>query len=213
MSDAVEAQGTQIDISSGTGGAENITAIAKGAKTKVTITGTARAVGDVVAIAAVGGMTQLNGNSYVVIGVETDAIWLEVDSTAFTTYTSGGTATPDAWTEIGEAVDWSGPGGSASVRDVSHLKSTAKEKRIGLMDEGQYTFNCNRVFTDNGQQVLALARANRTQKNIKLTYPDATTQTFAGYVLGFQTAGGVDQDIKGSVSIEITGAVTTTPGA
>jgi len=53
---------------------------------------------DVIYIQSVGGMTQLNGNHYIVTGATTNTFKIKtlagvvVDSTAFTTYTSGGTA-------------------------------------------------------------------------------------------------------------------------
>jgi hypothetical protein len=53
---------------------------------------------DVIYIQSVGGMTQLNGNHYIVTGATTNTFKIKtlagvaVDSTGFTTYTSGGTA-------------------------------------------------------------------------------------------------------------------------
>ena len=48
-------------------------------------------VGDVVSFSGVGGMTQLNGNSYDVTAVTATTVTISVNSTAFTAYTSGGT--------------------------------------------------------------------------------------------------------------------------
>ena len=47
-------------------------------------------------------------------------------------------ATFDAITEI---KTFTGPGGSAAVIDVTDLSSTGKEKRMGLKDEGQLSFD------------------------------------------------------------------------
>lgn len=49
-------------------------------------------VGDSIQIAAVGGMTQLNGNTYTVDATTTNTVTLNVNSTAYGVYTSGGTA-------------------------------------------------------------------------------------------------------------------------
>ena len=38
---------------------------------------------------------------------------------------------------IPNVVSFQGPGGQASVIDVTNLASTSKEKRVGLRDEGQ----------------------------------------------------------------------------
>lgn len=47
--------------------------------------------GEVVAISNVGGMTQLNGNTYIVSFVDANNFTLNVDSTGFGAYTAGGT--------------------------------------------------------------------------------------------------------------------------
>ena len=53
--------------------------------------------GDRVTIESVGGMTEVNGNTYVVAGVTTNTFQLSgVDGSAFTAYTSGGVAIIDA---------------------------------------------------------------------------------------------------------------------
>ena len=72
---------------------------------------------------------------------------------------------------IGEVVGFNGPTGSANVIDASHLGSTAKEKMIGLRDEGQITLDCNLAPADSGQVKLRECRAARTQGNwaIKMT--------------------------------------------
>ncbi len=89
-----------------------ITGISKAAQAVVTYTrpsgnSTHPAAGDLVYISSVVGMTELNGNWYTVSSVNTGAgtMVLNVDSTGFTTYVSGGTANmfqPDQWYRYGE---------------------------------------------------------------------------------------------------------------
>lgn len=70
-----------------------ITGVTKANPAVVTYTGTQPANGSFVLISGVGGMTQLNGNVYVVAGATSTTFQLQAtDSTGFTTYTSGGTA-------------------------------------------------------------------------------------------------------------------------
>ena len=118
------------------------------------------------------------------------------------------TATPAVFVMIGEIKNFSGPGGSASVIDVSTLQSQRREKRMGLPDEGQLTFSGNRVFTDAGQQVFRAARSARRKAEFELEYPDGTVDSFEGFALEFSTQGGVDGVIEFSATIEITGEVT-----
>lgn len=78
-----------------------ITAITKAANAEVTVGGThqqvgtyAPPVGFTVSFASVGGMTEINGLSGVVTAITAaNKFTVDIDSTAFTTYTSGGTLT------------------------------------------------------------------------------------------------------------------------
>jgi hypothetical protein len=77
---------------------KTITGITKANPAVVTATAHGFANGDWVFISGVGGMTQVNGKSFIVAGVTTNTFQLttldgvNVDSTAYTTYTSGGIA-------------------------------------------------------------------------------------------------------------------------
>jgi hypothetical protein len=63
--------------------------------------------GDTVYINNVAGMTELNGNSYTVAGATTDTFQLSAtDSSAYTTYVSGGTAATSADFAKIEDYDW-----------------------------------------------------------------------------------------------------------
>lgn len=124
-------------------------------------------------------------------------------------YSSGGS--PTSFSNIGNVVGFSGPGGSASVIDVTNLDSTAREKRMGLPDEGQFTVDLN-LDPDNASHIaLRAARRNRTRTEFRITYTDTTpsTDTFFGYVLGFAITGRVDEAVKASMTVEIDGAVVT----
>jgi predicted secreted protein len=122
-------------------------------------------------------------------------------------YTVG---SPTNFAGIANVTGFSGPGGSASVIDVTNLSSTAKEKLMGLPDEGQFSLDINLDPDDASHQALRNARAARTRTEFKITFSDSTpaTATFWGYVLGFAVSGAVDQQVKVAVTIEIDGPVT-----
>lgn len=210
---AIETQGTTLHIASTASGAKTITAIALGYPTILTSASHGLANGDVVTAASFAGddAASINAIEFVVKNETTDTFAIELDSTDLTITDNTGTATmtPLSWIAVGEVIDFDGPGGSASVIDATHLGSTAREKRMGIPDEGQFTFSLNRVFDDVGQAACFAARAARAEKNFKVTYTDDTVQSFAGFVLQFSTSGGVDDKVNGSVTIEITGAVST----
>jgi len=210
---AIESQGTTLQIETGTGGATTITDIVVGYPTKLTAVAHTLTAGSVVTLAAFAGAdaANLNGQTAIVQYVTADTFTVAIDTTGdtITDNTNTATATPVTYTAVGEIIDWDGPGGSASVIDKTHLTSTAREKMIGLMDEGQFTFSLNCVFGNTGQSAVRTSRANRTRKHYKVTYSDATVQSFYGYALQFATSGGVDDKVNASATIEIDGAVTT----
>jgi len=122
-------------------------------------------------------------------------------STAKSTSTSG---------LVGEVIDFSGPGGQANVIDVTHLNSTAKEKLMGIRDEGQLTLTLNHAPADPGHLLLQADRAARTKKAcvIKFSDPASYLAMFDGYCLGYSISGGVDDKVTANVVIEIADAVT-----
>jgi uncharacterized phage protein (TIGR02218 family) len=71
---------------------ESITGITKAASAVVTVGAHTFAVGDVVAFSGVGGMTEINGLTGTVTAIGDTTITVNIDSSGFSTYTSGGTA-------------------------------------------------------------------------------------------------------------------------
>ena len=104
-----------------------------------------------------------------------------------------------------------GPSGSATVIDASTLESTAKEKIMGLADEGQIALQMHYDPSDTDVQVAMQAkRTAREIANFEITFTDspATIAAFAGYVTGFSISSAVDAIVEANSTIEITGPVT-----
>jgi hypothetical protein len=100
--------------------------------------------------------------------------------------------------------------GSAAVIDTTDLSSTAKEKRMGLADEGQCTFTLMIRPKESTHAELIAAKADRQARSFRVTLTDGpapTTYQFSGFVLSVPIGGTVDAVIESSVTIEITGAV------
>ncbi len=120
------------------------------------------------------------------------------------------------FTAIGEITGFSGPSGNAVVIDVTNLNSTAKEKKIGIRDEGNLNINLNfNSSADQYQIALKDDRANRDKRTFDIKLNDTSTVAasqpsalyFDGYVTGFSLSGGVDNVVKGVVTIELTSAI------
>jgi hypothetical protein len=109
---------------------------------------------------------------------------------------------------IGEQVSFTGPGGVAGTYQVTNLQSTRVEKRPSLPDEGDFSFECNLVPGDAGQQAILADKASRTVRVAFLELTDGTTLTFNAYCVGFVISGGVDNKVSAAVTLAITGEVT-----
>lgn len=116
---------------------------------------------------------------------------------------------PTNFQTIGNVTEFNGPGGQAAVLDASNLSSVMREKLMGLPDEGQFGLGINLDPDDTVHNAVRLARRNRTLCEFRITLTDATPKklVFFGYVLAFPIAGGVDQIVKSSITIEIDGEV------
>jgi hypothetical protein len=111
---------------------------------------------------------------------------------------------------IGGVIGFSGPNLTANVIDITNLRSTAKEKMIGLYDGGSITLNLNFDCDDGGQKLLKECFIARTKGSLQLELSSAATAKqfrMKGYVSGLNITGGVDNVLKSDISIMITGGV------
>lgn len=119
----------------------------------------------------------------------------------------GNSDSPLTYTAIGEVKSFTGFDGSAAEIDVTHLKSTAKEFRMGLQDFGSFNMDVNYLPADAGQVLLRAAKASRAIQDFKVTFSDATTATFQAFVTNSPLSGGVDNIVDGSFNLRISGNV------
>ncbi len=203
------AQGTKLYIEGAGTAPATITAIAKAFRAEITATH-AFEKGDRVTFAGVTGMTEINGLTATVVDVTgTTKFCVDIDSRAFTTYTSGGTATGFAWTQIKEIKSIKPSGSSSSKIDVTDLDSTAKEYRSGLMDNGTFSADLHILESDPGQAAALAAFAASTVNTYKLVSP-AKTRTFRATCTKFPTMpdSSVDGVQTGSAEWQISGDIT-----
>ena len=101
----------------------------------------------------------------------------------------------------------------AATIDVTCLSSTAKEKILGLQDNGNLTLDLNVNFADAGYILLKDARASGAAYGFQIelategTETTGRTFTFEGLVKSLPFAMAVDAAITGNATIEITGDV------
>lgn len=208
-SNAISAQGSTLKIETGSGAPITAVTAAVGYPTIITSSTHGLTDGDVVTLSAFAGAsaTLMNGEVVVVKNATTNTFAVEIDTTGGTLTAATGTATPVTLTQIKEVKTFSGFDGQASELDITNLDSTAKEFRLGLVDEGGFSFEMNQVNSDTGQAALRASRNAGTIKQYTLTLPNAETATFTAFAKGVPTAGGVDGVVTSSVSLRISGAV------
>lgn len=204
---AISAQGSKVFIGTGTGSAKTITAISQAFRAQVTSSAHGLVVGDRVTFASVGGMTQINTLVGTILARDTNTFVVDIDTRAFSAYTSGGTATPVQWTQVGGVISFDRQDGEGSDIDVTDLDSTAKQYLVGLQDSGNLSLEINVKTADAGQAACAVAKAAASVKDFKVELPNGATRTFSGIVKSMPEQGGVDAKISGSLAIRITGPV------
>lgn len=211
-SNAQNAQGTTLEISSTAGSAKTITVMTLSNPTILTSVAHGLVDGDVVTLANFAGADAATLNAQVVAirSVTTDTFAVDIDTTGLTIddNTNTATATPVAWTAVGEIVSGDGFDGTAAVVPKTNLASTAIEKSMGLQDFGSLKLELQIYDADAGQTAMKAAKSGQTRKNFRVTYPNSETRTFAGYVMSFSEKFGVDSIVTGSTEIMIDGVVT-----
>ena len=122
----------------------------------------------------------------------------------------GDAASPELYPAIGNVTSFSGPSGSRAVIDVTKLSSTGKEKDVGIPDFGQvqlegFFSSADAVAVDCWDSFIA-----GSLHNWRILFSDspATQLDFAGYVLNYSYSAGLDDVVRFSITIEISGAVT-----
>lgn len=207
-STAQVAQLSKFYISGTPGSNISITAISKAVAAVVTAVNTL-ALGDVVLFGAVTGMPEINGLLGIVTVASGSSFTVAIDSSGFATAGTTGTATPQTFAKVGNVQDFTPDGGTATVIDVTNMDSTAKEKRQGLQDNGNYSLTFDSDDTDAGQLRLLAARAAQAVVVFKQTYPGGLKiRAWQGFVQKVtEPAAGVDKVLRSSATIVVTGPI------
>jgi hypothetical protein len=214
-SSAISAQLSTLSIGTGSGGAKTITGVQVGFPTIFTSSAHGFGNGDVVAFSSAFAGTNaatLNGlTGLVVTNKTTNTFAIDIDTTGLTITAGTATATPTTFTAINNLLSFSGFDGTAAELDRTNMQSTAKEYLLGLIDGGQFSVEIHIDNNDAGQAALRAKQQSGAATAFKLVLPGAVsnlTYTFSGLIKKFAVNGGVDQLVKGSADIRITGAVT-----
>lgn len=176
----------------------------------VVSSGTTFTDGDVVKLAGVVGMTEVNGNLYVVDDAiaATSFELAGEDTSANTAYTSGGTIDEVAFSSFCELTGANQQDGAADQIEVTTICSTAKEFEQGLSDSGTLQLDYNAAPNGTVQTALRAAKVSGDQIAFKLVFPDSGgTIIMIGTVQQQSMTGQVNGVWAGSATIKLTGPI------
>lgn len=199
-------QGSSLAVITSVTGAQAITAATKANPCVLSIAAHTFIVGDVIRPTGVVGMTQLNGNDYVVSAIAAGTVTLfGVDSTDYTTYTSGGVAAKGVFSNFCELTGFDRSGGASAEIETTSICSDAQEFETGLRAFGNLKLDYNYAPTVVVNAFDA-AQAAATPLMIKRILPKSAGATvWNTLVLETGESAEVNGVWKGSATIKITG--------
>jgi predicted hotdog family 3-hydroxylacyl-ACP dehydratase len=204
---AIKSQTAVVKVSTATAATKTITGITAANPGVVSASAHGYSGGDVVSIAAVVGMTEVNGRAFVVDTAnspqEAGTFEINQDTSAYTAYSSAGTAAKETMTAIGSVVGFQGFDGTADDIDVTHLQSTAKEFLVGLQDFGNFSFDLNLDNDDTGQAKLRALKSTGATGTFSVTLSNGEIAAFRAQVKSFTVSNTANDAARGSVSLRI----------
>ncbi len=116
------------------------------------------------------------------------------------------------YAQIGQVTSISGPDGSIPEVDVTHLSSTGKEFIAGLADWGSVSleviFDAATTSTMHEQIWNDFLAGTVTTYQMRLSDSPATTFTMSAYPNQYSLNLGVDEAVRATLGLKITGAPT-----
>lgn len=131
--------------------------------------------GDVIKINGVLGMTEVNGNVFIIDNVNTGANTFELvdtDATAYTAYTSGGKIDLGTFSNLCELTNYNRQSGTSPEIAATTICSTAQEYEIGLPDFGTTQIDYNFAPTTAVQGALHTFYLSGDKMAVKVILPN-----------------------------------------
>jgi hypothetical protein len=166
-----------------------------------------RSTGDVIRIKNVVGMTELNDGVYVIEVVDGGSYkLLDVDSTNYGTYVSGGIVDSATFSKVCELTGYNRQGGTSPEIAATSLCSTAQEFEIGLPDFGTVQLDYNFAPQTTVQDAMQEAYLSGEVVAVKVTLPKSGgIMVQLGYVQQTSETAAVGGLWTGSMTLRCTG--------
>lgn len=203
--------GSQIQLMRGLAGDSppaDITAITKADPAVVTSVGHGLSDGNVVKLTEIVGMTELNDDLFIIDVLSPDTFALVgVDSTGYTTYTSGGVFDVAEFSNFCELTNYNRQGGSKPEENTTSLCSDAQEYELGLRDFGTTAIDYKFAPRTAIQEALADFDESGDKMAVKVTLPNSGgVMVQLGFVQQMSETAGVGGIWRASVTLRNTGA-------
>mgnify|MGYP007083424224 CR=1 FL=1 len=195
---------TNFDASSPSG---VISAVTKANPAVVTQTSHGAASGDVVRIQDVEGMTELEGEKFIIQRVDANSYrLLGTNSTDYGTFSSAAQADFGVWSSLCELTGYNRQGGTSPEIPGTSICSEAQEFEIGLPDYGTIQIDYNFAPQVSVQAALQSAYESGEVIGVKVTLPGAGgSMTLLGYVQQTSEQASVNGLWTGSLTLRVTG--------
>lgn len=114
-----------------------------------------------------------------------------------------------SYVEIGEVTSVSPPGISIETIDASHMQSPNKFKEYitGMKDGTPMTVDINYVPGSAGDVVLRQALGEDKPRNMRVTFPNGSVETFAAYVTNRTRTVPADGKMVSTITFKVTGNI------
>lgn len=110
--------------------------------------------------------------------------------------------------QIGEVTDITAPNQQIEDIDVTHHASPGRTREYiaGLNEPGEMSVEINWIPSDASDVIIQTLKTNGTKRNMRITWPNAVTWTFLGYVKGFEPGNPIDGKLAATVTVKVAGA-------
>jgi hypothetical protein len=205
---AIKTQGTVFSVETALAATKAISGATAANPVVVTATAHGYTNGDIVKIANVVGMVQLNSRAFVVANITTNSFELKgVNGTNYSAYVSGGDSFKATMTAVG-TVDGLPSLFTGTAPDIktTHLLSVAEEKLQGLQDFGDVSVSMLLDDVDTGQIAMQDAKEAQAAKVFTILLVDTKKACFVGFVKSYQVTGPQNDVFRATSSISLQAA-------
>jgi len=122
----------------------------------------------------------------------------------------GGAASPQIFSDIANVTGISGPDGQSPEIDVTNFADTARRFLAGLPDNGSVSADINWSSDENTNTTLYQLYQSGATRQYRIVLSNGDYFEFNAVVLGHPFTFAIDDVVKASISLRVSGAVSFT---